>query len=178
PRHRNGATLHHKTTGSANRRDRPRPKRNCHALAAGRAAVPSGERDLGMSQHVVRTVGAPAHLTEGPFAVAVVIPTVRRGSLVRAVRSVYAQDIAGTIQVLIGIDQPLGDGSALTQIERECPAHCLLSVFDLGYSTSVRHGGLHPSHDGGVLRTLLSYAAHSRYVAYLDDDNWWAPNHL
>lgn len=131
-----------------------------------------------MSQHGVQTLGGGGRLIDGPFAAAVVIPTVGRASLVRAVRSIFAQDLAGSIQILIGIDQPLGDGSAMTQIERECPGHCLLTVFDLGYSTSVRHGGLHPARDGGVLRTLLSYAAHSRYVAYLDDDNWWAPNHL
>ena len=28
------------------------------------------------------------------------------------------------------------------------------------------------------MRTVLSYAAHSRHVAYLDDDNWWGPDHL
>jgi hypothetical protein len=28
------------------------------------------------------------------------------------------------------------------------------------------------------LRTVLTYLANARYVAYLDDDNWWAPNHL
>src|SRR5207253_2912992 len=51
-------------------------------------------------------------------------------------------------------------------------------LFYPGYSTSVRHGGLHPARDGGVLRTVLTYLANARYVAYLDDDNWWAPNHL
>ena len=29
-----------------------------------------------------------------------------------------------------------------------------------------------------MLRTVLSYLAGSRRVAYLDDDNWWAPEHL
>ena len=42
----------------------------------------------------------------------------------------------------------------------------------------MRHGGLHPAYDGGVLRCVLTYLANSRYVAYLDDDNWWADNHL
>jgi hypothetical protein len=31
---------------------------------------------------------------------------------------------------------------------------------------------------GGALKTILSYAANSRYVTYLDDDNWYAPEHL
>jgi len=25
---------------------------------------------------------------------------------------------------------------------------------------------------------VLSYAANSRRIAYLDDDNWWAPHHI
>jgi hypothetical protein len=45
-------------------------------------------------------------------------------------------------------------------------------------STSKRHGGLYPSHYGGALKTILSYAANSRYVTYLDDDNWYAPDHI
>ena len=28
------------------------------------------------------------------------------------------------------------------------------------------------------MRTILSYLANSRYVAYLDDDNWYASHHL
>ncbi len=32
--------------------------------------------------------------------------------------------------------------------------------------------------DGGALRAMLTYLANSPYVAYLDDDNWWAPEHL
>lgn len=31
---------------------------------------------------------------------------------------------------------------------------------------------------GGALRCILSYLANSPYVAYLDDDNWWRPDHL
>ena len=31
---------------------------------------------------------------------------------------------------------------------------------------------------GGALKTFLSYAANSLYVTYLDDDNWYAPEHL
>jgi hypothetical protein len=49
---------------------------------------------------------------------------------------------------------------------------------DLGYSTSRRHGGVYPNHYGGALRTILSYASNSRYLAYLDDDDWWASDHL
>jgi hypothetical protein len=69
----------------------------------------------------------------------------------------------------------------MTMIDQICasrPSHCAVQVFWPGYSTSVRHGGLTPPGDGGALRAILSYLANSPYVAYLDDDNWWAPTHL
>jgi hypothetical protein len=113
-----------------------------------------------------------------PCSVAVVIPTVLRPSLLAAVKSVYEQDISAAGHLLIGVDHVSDDAAMLAEMERLRPANWRLSVFDPGYSTSVRHGGMHPARDGGALRTILSYAAHSRYVAYLDDDNWWAPNHL
>ncbi|MBX9678671.1 MAG: glycosyltransferase [Gemmataceae bacterium] len=79
---------------------------------------------------------------------------------------------------MLGIDQPLGDVSTIHQLCSECPSHCALTILPLGYSTSVRHGGLYSAQDGGALRTVLSFAANARYVAYLDDDNWWHPEHL
>jgi WD40 repeat protein len=117
-------------------------------------------------------------ILQTPFDAAVVIPTILRPSLWRAVESIFRQRFAWRIQILIGIDKPVGDRAVLDEICRECTAHCVVSILELGYSTSIRHGGLYPARDGGVLRTILSYAAHSRYVAYLDDDNWWAENHL
>ncbi|MDR3555780.1 MAG: tetratricopeptide repeat protein [Syntrophobacteraceae bacterium] len=113
-----------------------------------------------------------------PADVAVVIQTVLRPTLLRAVRSVFDQDHAGTIQVLIGIDFPQGDSAQLDTLARECPSNVILTVLDLGYSTSLRHGGIYNNHYGGALRTILSYAANSRYVAYLDDDDWWGRQHL
>ena len=113
-----------------------------------------------------------------PFDVAVVIPTVLRPHLARAVRSIFAQHFPGTIQILLGVDTRLGDSAVLGELVSAAPSNCVVSVFDPGYSTSARHGGFSPAGDGGAIRTILSYAAHSRLVAYLDDDNWWAPDHL
>jgi len=113
-----------------------------------------------------------------PFDAAVVIPTVLRPSLLRAVRSVFRQEGVGRIQVLIGIDRRLGDNNVLDRLADECPVHVGLTVFDPGYSTSARHGGPYPCFYGGALRTILSYAANSRHIAYLDDDDWWARDHL
>ncbi|HEX5392827.1 MAG TPA: sulfotransferase [Rhodocyclaceae bacterium] len=113
-----------------------------------------------------------------PFNVAVVMPTVGRAEILQAVRSVYAQTDAGRIQLLIGVDIPRGDFSQLEALLDEAPSHVTPCLFYPGYSTSVRHGGMHPARDGGTLRSIMSYLANARYLAYLDDDNWWAPNHL
>jgi hypothetical protein len=131
-----------------------------------------------MITRAASTLTAARRDPQRPFDVAVVIPTVLRPSLPRAVASVYRQSGVASIQVLLGIDSPGGDSSLLGDLARQCPDHCALTVLELGYSTSVRHGGLHPARDGGALRTILSYAANSRHVAYLDDDNWWHPSHL
>jgi hypothetical protein len=116
--------------------------------------------------------------TQTPFDVAVVIQTILRPSLSRAVRSVFRQDLKGRIQVLVGIDKKQGHDSLLDELIQQCPSHIRITVVDLGYSTSRRHGGLYSTRYGGGLRTILSYAANSRFVAYLDDDDWWAHDHL
>jgi len=106
------------------------------------------------------------------------MPTILRATLERAVASVFRQAFKGSIQILVGVDGAAGDRRLLDRIGAARPSNCVVTVVDLGYSTSARHGGLHPAGDGGAARTILSYAANSRYVAYLDDDNWWHPDHL
>lgn len=113
-----------------------------------------------------------------PFEAAVVVPTVVRPTLGQAIHSVYAQAFDGRIQILIGIDRWVGERAYLDGLIAEAPSHVAVTVVDLGYSTSQRHGGLYPSSFGGALKTILSYAANSRHVAYLDDDNWYASDHL
>ena len=104
--------------------------------------------------------------------------TVVRPTIAQAMRSVFAQQFPGRIQMLVGIDRWEGPRALLEQLIAECPSHVAVTTLDLGYSTSKRHGGLYPSSYGGALKTILSYAANSRYVTYLDDDNWYAPTHL
>jgi hypothetical protein len=127
---------------------------------------------------VLHQIDKPRAALQPPFDVAVVIPTTLRPELARAVGSVFAQDFAGRIQILVGIDQPEGDAALIESLARDCPPAMQLSVLDPGYSTSVRHGGLYPNRFSGALRTILTYLANSPLVAYLDDDNWWAPDHL
>lgn len=123
---------------------------------------------------------APASLNidQDPAAVAVVVPTILRPSLLRAARSVFRQDFPGRIHLLVGIDVPLGDRTVLDAVREECPPHIMLTVLDLGYSTSRRHGGLCSNFYGGALRTVLSHAANAPLVAYLDDNDWFAADHL
>jgi hypothetical protein len=113
-----------------------------------------------------------------PADVAVIISSVMRPTLADALKSVFRQDRTLRIQVLIGVDKPTADSGIIEAICAHRPPHCCVNVLYPGYSTSTRHGGLHPACDGGVLRCILTYLANSRYVAFLDDDNWWADNHL
>jgi len=115
---------------------------------------------------------------QSPADAAVVLPTILRPSLLKAVRSVYAQNFQGRIHLLIGVDIHQGDRALLDTIRAECPDHISVTILDPGYSTSVRHGGVHANAFGGSLRTVLSYLANSQHVAYLDDNDWWAANHL
>jgi hypothetical protein len=112
-------------------------------------------------------------------ALAIVIVTICRESLLRAVRSIFAQTLSLPIQVLIGVDHDpdhrASDLKAL--LEQERPEHIKLTWVDLGYSTSRRHGGPHPCYFGGSLRSALTFLADSEIVMYLDDDDWLAESH-
>ncbi len=113
-----------------------------------------------------------------PMDAAVVIPTVLRPELTNALHSIFAQRFPGRVHIMIGIDAIKGE---LDLIDAACaarPANCVVQVLWPGFSTSVRNGGLTPPGDGGALRAVLTYLANSPYVAYLDDDNWWHPDHL
>jgi tetratricopeptide (TPR) repeat protein len=112
-------------------------------------------------------------------ALAVVIATICRDSLIRAVRSIYTQKFSGKMQILIGVDcDPDNRAATLKSIlEAECPENISLLWLDPGYSTSRRHGGLHSSVYGGSLRSALTLLADSEFVMYLDDDDWLTADH-
>lgn len=125
------------------------------------------------SSHVTKSFNLQA-----PCDVAVVIPTIARATLVRAIESIYAQDFSGRIQILIGVDKINGPMEMLDAVCCRAPSQCAVQLFYPGYSTSVRHGGVWEARDGGSLRTVLSFLANAPLIAYLDDDNWWDPRHL
>lgn len=115
---------------------------------------------------------------QAPADIAVVMVTVARPSIAQALESVYRQDFAGTVQILVGIDKPEHGLTPLLDALRARPRNVAALVLSPGYSTAERHGGLYAASDGGALRTILSYLANSRLLAYLDDDNQWTPGHL
>jgi hypothetical protein len=115
---------------------------------------------------------------QAPADVAVVMPTVLRPCIATALDSIYRQTFAGRIQVMIGVDKAAGPPDALEAALARRPSRVSAIVLALPYSTSIRHGGLHPATDGGALRSMLCFMANARYVAFLDDDNSWEPEHL
>jgi len=125
----------------------------------------------------LRSYGDPATLQQ-PADAAVVIATILRPSLVRAVQSIFAQTHPGRIQVLVGIDKPVGPLALLDEACAGRPDRVVVQALYPGYSTSIRHGGVTKSNSGGSLRCVLSLLANSHHIAYLDDDNWFHPDHL
>jgi hypothetical protein len=57
-----------------------------------------------------------------PFDVGIVMATVVRPTLEGAVRSVFAQQFAGRIQILIGVDRWQGDRAAVEQLRAARPS--------------------------------------------------------
>jgi hypothetical protein len=112
-----------------------------------------------------------------PYDVAVVMPSIGRPELTRALSSIFEQTL-NRIQVMVGIDKPQGDLTFVEEFLQGCPSNVTVNLIYPGYSTSVRHGGLTLAKDGGALRAVLTQMANSNYVAYLDDDNWWGRTHL
>src|SRR5689334_17330319 len=139
---------------------------------------PKPRSQFGVSYPAGWRIFGDAPNIQKPFDVAVVMPTVGRTTMLDATRSVFSQARSIRIQLLIGVDAIEGDLSALYALLERVPAHVTVCLFYPGYSTSIRHGGLHPARDGGTLRSILTYLANARYVAYLDDDNWWHQDHL
>ena len=91
-----------------------------------------------------RTYADPGFDLQRPADAGVVMVTILRPAIADAVTSVFAQDLQGRIHLVIGIDKPaLEDLTLLENICRQHPPNCAVTLFYPGYSTSVRHGGLH-----------------------------------
>jgi hypothetical protein len=113
-----------------------------------------------------------------PTDVAIVMPTILRPEITRAIQSIYQQDFQGRIQILIGVDKQLGPIEPLLECLKQRPANVSALVLTMPWSTSERHGGIHKAMDTGSLRTVLSFMANSRLITYLDDDNTILQPHI
>ena len=122
--------------------------------------------------------GWPRPPRQKPFGFSVIMPTTARPTIAAALRSIFRQDFDGSVQTLIGLDQSEATLDVIEQCCLTIPRNHSVFLLYPGYSTSVRRGGLHPSWDGGAMRTVLCYLANSRRLAFLDDDNWWDERHL
>ncbi len=118
--------------------------------------------------------------TTAIYNLSIVIITVCRLSLIRAVRSIFIQSYTNSIQILIGIDIDDNKNFLIIKeiLDNECPNNINIVWLNLGYSTSKRHGGIHGCYFGGSLRTALSMLANSELVMYLDDDDWLHKDHI
>lgn len=111
---------------------------------------------------------------------AAIITTALRPTLEHAVHSAWAQDLSGSLQVVVAVDGPVTPAghALLERLRAQCPPRRSLTVIAPGYSTAAVHGGLYTNSFGGILPAVGSFAADSRYIAYLDDDDWWGPEHM
>ena len=125
----------------------------------------------------LNTYAHPGTDLQRPFEAAVVMPSLLRPEIATALRSIFAQDLPGRIQVLVGLDLP-AELAPLEAVCAERPENVVVQVFYPGFCTSTRRGGLSETWYGGALRSILSHMANSVRIAYLDDDNWWRPDHL
>jgi len=108
---------------------------------------------------VRRLRGAVAHSGEPPL-VTTVIPTYRRpGGLIAAVRSALGQTVRDHRVIVVD------DGGGLPP---DLPDDPRLRAVSLARNTAVL----------GVVRNVGIRLADSPFVAFLDDDNLWEPNHL
>ncbi len=108
-------------------------------------------------------------LDPNPDRVSIIIPTFKRGNdlLKRAVQSIFAQTFQNWIIYIIGDKCPVLD----EVMKKKKWAH----------SERIRWWNLSENSGAGGARPrnyALKQLVTSNYVAYLDDDNKWEPNHL
>lgn len=93
-------------------------------------------------------------------SVDVVIPTIGRKSLRRAVASALSQSMP--VSVFVVLDRPALAGEVVELLE------------GLRYELTLTDGGM----GGGEARNRGFDQGSARYVAFLDDDDWWEPHFL
>lgn len=113
--------------------------------------------------------------------VSVIISTIGRDSLKDCLASILAQDYQGSIQIMLGLEHDeYGKFGELRRFltSLKMPDRFTLTVIDVGYSTSVRNGGVHSNHFGGSMYSSLSFLAKYSLLVHIDDDDRFMPNHI
>jgi glycosyltransferase involved in cell wall biosynthesis len=128
----------------------------------GRNKVVLAHTALPLHRFENREVRRLAALQPPPTAlIAVVIPTFRRPlGLPRAVASVLGQTISDLVAIVVD------DGGGLPPL----PSDSRLTAVSLSRNIGLRYLG--------VVRNVGIRLTRSEYVAFLDDDNTWRPDHL
>ena len=112
------------------------------------------------------------------FDITVIASTMLRPSLADALRSLYAQDFQGRIEILLGVARPTSNRALLDRLCSECPSNMVVEIYAPGYAAGRRPPPSLIAREGGSLRAALSSLARARYLAYLDEQTLWAPDHL
>lgn len=121
--------------------------------------APSAARLRRFENAEVRRLAAHREREPATALVATVIATHRRPeALLRAVHAALGQTEPDHVVIVVD------DGAGLPEL----PAHPRLSAVSLARNTGV----------AGVVRNVGIRLTRSRYVAFLDDDNLWEPDHL
>jgi hypothetical protein len=106
---------------------------------------------------------------EARFLVSVVTPTMGTPQLRRAIESVQAQSYPRVEHVIV-IDGPAGEASARSMLPSEPTHPC--HVISLPFNTG---GGGYICHR---IYGACVYLVSGRYVVFLDEDNWFEPDHI
>jgi hypothetical protein len=113
---------------------------------------------LAEEREVWRTRIGATHRRRARATVVTVVPSIGRSSLVPAVRSALAQTVTDHHVVVVSDGRPLPP----------LPEHPRLSVLRLSRGRGV----------AALVRNVGIRTSSSRFLAFLDDDNTWAPDHL
>src|SRR5438045_9684916 len=97
---------------------------------------PSGVSKPPFSGAFLRSYLGRAVSPQEPAGFAVVMQSMLRSKLAKAVESVYEQQFDGTVQLLIGVDILEGDAFDVEPICRQIPDRHSILFFYPGYSTS------------------------------------------
>lgn len=113
-------------------------------------------------------------------SISIAMTTIGRKSLFAVLEKLNNQSFDGQIQILLGLDIDKNGEfySILDKFKAIQKNNVEIAVLDIGYSTSVRHGGIHTNKFGGSLRAALTFLAKYRFVTFLDDDDFPEENHL